>query len=102
MSLQTLAKDRLWSNREPDTSVTDTSNGSYEGRPSTAKLRMFDGSELQRSGVITLTVKHPHTARLYDLDFYVATKHEQPLHGFKACSALDLLRVVDENICECA
>jgi len=70
--------------------------------PTTAKLRMFDGSELQRSGVITLTVKHPHTARLYDLDFYVATKHEQPLHGFKACSALDLLRVVDENICECA
>ena len=59
-------------------------------RPTTAKLRMFDSSQLQTSGVITLTVNHPHTARLYDLDFYVATKNDQPLLNFKACSALDL------------
>jgi len=56
-------------------------------RPTTAKLRMFDSSELQTSGVITLTVNHPHTARLYNLDFYVATKNDQPLLDFEACSA---------------
>ena len=70
-----------------------------ELRPVTAKLRMFDGTALQTSGAITLTVMHPTTKKTHQLDFYVATKHEQPLLGFKACRTLDLLRVVDENIC---
>ena len=72
---------------------------SRELRPTTAKLRMSDGTELQTSGAINLTVKHPKTMVIYNLDFYVATKHQQPLLGFKACRGLDLLRVVDENIC---
>ena len=70
-----------------------------ELRPATATLRMFDGTALQTSGAVTLTVKHPTTKKTHQLAFYVATKHEQPLLGFKACRALDLLRVVDENIC---
>ena len=72
---------------------------SKELRSTTAKLRMFDGTELLTSGAINLPVKHPRTMKIHQLDFYVATKHEQPLLGFKACRALDLLRVVDENIC---
>ena len=68
-------------------------------RPATANLRMLDGTTLQTSGVITLTVGQPTTKTSYELDFYVAPKHDQPLLGFKACRALDLLRVVDENIC---
>jgi len=30
----------------------------------------------------------------------VAAKHEQALLGFQACRALELSRVVEENICE--
>ena len=68
-------------------------------RPAAVTVRMFDKSELQTRGMITVVVQHPRTAREYKLDFYVAAKHEQPLLGFKACRALELLRVVDENIC---
>ena len=45
-------------------------------------------------------VKHPRIAREYDLDFYVAARHDQPLLGLKACRQLELLKAVDENICE--
>ena len=69
-------------------------------RTSTTTLRMFDKSELQTSGVITLSVQHSRTLRTDELKFHVATKHEQPLLGFHACRALELLRVVEENICE--
>ena len=71
-----------------------------EVRPAASTLRMFDRSELQTCGMITVNVQHPRTKREYKLDFYVAAKHEQPLLGFKACRALELLRVVEENICE--
>lgn len=54
---------------------------------------MLDGTTLQTSGVITLAVRQPITKTSYELEFYVATKHEQPLLGFKACRALHLLRV---------
>ena len=69
-------------------------------RPATAKLRMFDKSELLTRGRIMIAVEHPRTSRVYELEFYVAAKHEQPLLGFKACRLLKLLRVVEENICE--
>ena len=69
-------------------------------RPATAKLRMFDKTELQTRGLITIAVEHPRTSRVYELDFYVAEKHEQPLLGFKACRSLQLLQVIEENICE--
>ena len=67
---------------------------------STTTLRMFDKSQLQTRGEITLSVQHPRTLRNYDLKFYVAAKHDQPLLGFHACRELQLLRVVEENICE--
>jgi len=69
-------------------------------RPTTTTLRMFDKSQLQTHGEITLTVQHPRTLRNYELNFYVAAKHDQPVLGFHACRALQLLRVVEENICE--
>ena len=65
-----------------------------------AKLRMFDKSELQTRGRITIAVEHPRTSRVYELEFYVAAKHEQPLLGFKACRLLELLHVAEENVCE--
>ena len=54
-------------------------------RPAVSALRMFDKSQLQTSGMIKLVVKHPRTSRIYDLEFYVAAKHEQALLGFTAC-----------------
>ena len=71
-----------------------------EVRPATAKLRMFDKTELQTSGILSVIVQHPRTMRTYNLDFYVAKQHDQPLLGFRACRELKLLRVVNENVCE--
>jgi hypothetical protein len=71
-----------------------------EVRPAASTLRMFDKSELQTCGMITIAVEHPPTSRVYNLDFYVAAKHDKPLLGFTACRQLELLRVVEENICE--
>ncbi len=70
-----------------------------EVRPSVATLRMFDRTELPTSGMITLTVQNLNTDHEYNLDFYVTAKHEQALLGSKACRVLELIRVVDENIC---
>jgi len=39
----------------------------------------------------------PHLARPW-MKFHVATKHDQPLLGFHASRALELLSVVEENI----
>ena len=72
----------------------------HEVRMSTSTIRMFDKSQLQTRGMITLSVQHPRTLQYYDLEFYVAAKHDKPLLGFHACRALQLLRVVEENICE--
>jgi len=69
-------------------------------RPATATLRMFDKSKLQTSGMITIPVEHPRTSKVYNLEFFVAAKHEQALLGFNTCRALKLLRVVEENICK--
>ena len=60
---------------------------------------MFDKAQLKTTGMITVAVQHPPTKRTFNLDFYVAKKHEQPLLGFTACRTMDLLRVVEENIC---
>jgi len=61
---------------------------------------MFGKSELQTRGRIMIAVEHPRTSRVYEFDFYVAAKHEQPFLGFKLYRLLELLHVVDENICE--
>jgi len=68
-------------------------------RPAVSALRMFDKSKLQTSGMIKLAIEHQRTLRIYDLEFYVAAKHEQALLGFTACQKLQLLRLVEENVC---
>jgi len=47
---------------------------------------------------LTLSVQHLRTLRAHELKFHVATKYEQPLLGFHASRALELLSVVEENI----
>ena len=71
-----------------------------EVRASTNILRMFDKSQLQTRGIISLSVQHPRTLQYYDLEFCLAAKHDKPLLGFHACRALKLLRVVEENVCQ--
>src|SRR6218665_398573 len=51
-------------------------------RPTSETLRMFDRSELHTSGVVDLTVEHPHTRKPHCLEFYVAESHEQSILGF--------------------
>lgn len=67
-------------------------------RPSRAPLRMFDRTELRTLGMLTATVRHPRTRAEFDVDFYV-TEREDPILGIDACRCLDMLRIVEENIC---
>ena len=69
-------------------------------QPSRATIRMFDSKELPTIGMATATVRHPRTDKQIDidLDFYI-TEKEVPLLGIAACRSLDMLRIVEENIC---
>ena len=49
--------------------------------------------------MITATVRHPRTGENFDSDFYI-TEGEAPILGIDACRRLDMLRIVEENICE--
>ena len=51
--------------------------------------------------MITATLRHPssHTGDQFDVDFYV-TEREHPILDIHACRCLDMLRIVEENICE--
>ena len=70
-----------------------------ELRPAQATLRMFDGTELPTLGMITATVRHPRNGRQLSLEFYI-TERENPLLGIDACRSLDMLRIVEHNICD--
>ena len=65
----------------------------------TAKLRMFDHTELQTLGMMIADVEHPHTGRRARLEFYVPVTHRQPILGMNACLEFELLTINDENIC---
>jgi len=68
-------------------------------RPTLKRIRIFDKTELNVFGIITLPVGHLITSKSTDLEFYVANRHEQAILGCKACKLLDLLKLVNENIC---
>jgi hypothetical protein len=70
-----------------------------EVRPTLKRIRMFDKTELNVFGIITLPVGHLITGKSTNLEFYVANRHEQAILGCKACKLLDLLKPVNENIC---
>lgn len=79
-------------------SVT-TSMGRTDLRPPRSTLRMFDGNELRTVGILTASLQHPRTKVSLDVDFYV-TDREIPVLGIEACRRLDLIRIVEDNICE--
>jgi len=68
-------------------------------QPPRSTLRMFDKTELKTQVMISATMRHPLTHTEFQLDFYV-TDREDPILGIEACRRLDLLRIVEENICE--
>lgn len=76
-----------------------TAMGLVQLRPSRATLRMYNSTELHTVGMITATVRHPRTGDQFNIDFYV-TEREQPILGIDACQRLNMLRIVEENICE--
>jgi hypothetical protein len=59
---------------------------------------MFDRTVLKTLGMLTATVRHPRTRDEFDIEFYV-TEREDPILGIEACRRLDMLRIVEENIC---
>ena len=79
-------------------SVVETLHG-IQVSPPRAKLRMFDKTELVTEGMITATLRHPRTGLQFEDNFYV-TASDDPILGINACRRFDLLRVVEENICE--
>jgi hypothetical protein len=68
-------------------------------RPTTSKLRMFDQSELQTCGIITLQLTNLRSSSKSNIDFHVSARQNQPLLGLQACRSLNLLKPIDENIC---
>ena len=68
-------------------------------RPAASTLRMYDQSILQTGGMMSAQVTHPLTKQVSMLEFYVATKHNQPILGLEACLLFDLLAINEENIC---
>ena len=70
-----------------------------ELRPARSTLRMFDGTELPTLGMITATVSNPRNGKQLILEFYI-TERENQLLGIDACRRLDMLRIVENNICE--
>ena len=75
-----------------------TSLGQTTLRPPRSTLRMFDRTQLPSVGMFTATLRHPLTAVEFDAEFYV-TERDGPIIGIDACRRLDLLRIVEENIC---
>ena len=68
-------------------------------RPPRSSLRMFDRTELRTVGMLTADLTHPRTKTVISVEFYV-TEREEPILGIDACRRLDMLRIVEENICE--
>jgi hypothetical protein len=60
---------------------------------------MFDQTELPTLGMLTAELMHPRTRTVIDVEFYVTTR-DDPILGIDACRRLDMLRIVEENICE--
>jgi len=61
-------------------------------------MRIFDRTELPTIGMTTMRVRHLRTNTELDLDFYV-TERDEPIIGIDACRQLDMLRIVEDNIC---
>jgi hypothetical protein len=68
-------------------------------RPPNSTLRMFDNTVLPTIGMLNAVVEHPRTHRKFDINFYIAENHSQPILGLDACLKFDLLSIVDKNIC---
>ena len=68
-------------------------------QPPNSTLRMFDNTVLPTNGMLNAVVEHPRTHRKFDINFYIAENHRQPILGLDACLKFDLLSIVEENIC---
>ena len=86
----------------PSSLVSQLGPAAENVRRPEAKLRMFDGTLLQTDGMVTLPVTHQTTGQSEQLDFYIATKHKQPLIGIEACLMFDLMNINYDNICAVA
>jgi len=60
---------------------------------------MFVRTELRTVGELPAKLTRPRTRVELDVDFYVA-ETAAPVLGVEACRRLDIVRIVDENICE--
>jgi hypothetical protein len=49
-------------------------------------------------GMLTATVQHPKTKAVVEVEFYVTASNDAIL-GIDICRRLDLVRIVEENIC---
>jgi hypothetical protein len=59
---------------------------------------MFDRAELHIIGTMSAELTHPKTMVTIEVDFYV-TETTDPVLGINAYRRLDIVRIVDENVC---
>ena len=68
-------------------------------RPARSVLSMFDRTALRTVGMLSAKLVHPRTKVELDANFYVA-EAAPPVLGVEACRRLDIVRIVDDNVCE--
>jgi hypothetical protein len=59
---------------------------------------MFTNEILPTLGVITATLRHLRQYNSDDVEFYITATDNDPVLGIEACQALELLRIMHENI----
>lgn len=86
-------------NLMPKSILTMIGKSQRDLRPPRSVLKMFDGNKLRTLGMMSAELTHPRTRAVIESDFYI-TEREEPILGIDVCRRLDMLRIVNENICE--
>jgi len=60
---------------------------------------MFNNTVLPTNGMLNAVVEHPRTHRKFNISFYIAENHRQPILGIDACLKFELLSIIEDNIC---
>jgi hypothetical protein len=68
-------------------------------KPSRSKLTMFDQTQLCTLRMLSAKLTHPKTKVEMDANIYVPGTGT-PVLGVDACRHLDIVRIVDDNLCE--
>lgn len=67
-------------------------------RPAKAILNRFNAAQLKNQEMVDISLTHLKTGQQLNVEVYV-TSRDSPILSIAACRTLNLIRIVDENIC---